>query len=170
MLTESARAASAAEQRYRISDPNSKPRKVKVVALDASAAELVDRISQRNWSNATFLTALPVNGSGTSTRSDSLKQWMLDVIGKTEGLVDKIRGIDLVVLVTSAAGQIDAAIPIGEACAVLGVPVVGLVMRDRSDFDDASRQPIKTLRSITTMLVIATAEDYVEEMLVALRA
>jgi hypothetical protein len=170
MLTESARAASAAEQRYRISDPNSKPRKVKVVALDASAVELVDRLSQRNWANATFLTALPVNESVTSTGKDSLKQWLLDVIGETEDLVDEIKGTDLVVLVTRAGGQIDAAIPIGEACAALGVPVVGLVIGDRSDFDDASLQTMKTLRAITTMLVIATADDYVQEMLDALRA
>jgi hypothetical protein len=40
MATESARASSAAESRFRIDAPNSRPRVVKMVALDPAHSEL----------------------------------------------------------------------------------------------------------------------------------
>jgi len=47
MDSESARMSSAAEARYRIDYPNSKPRVVKVVALDAASEHVVKRVAER---------------------------------------------------------------------------------------------------------------------------
>ena len=49
MDSESARMSSAAEARYRIDYPNSKPRVVKVVALDAASEHVVKRVAERQW-------------------------------------------------------------------------------------------------------------------------
>src|SRR5438874_2260806 len=54
MLTESARMASAAEARFRVQAPNSRPRAVIVVALDASAEPVVRRLAGEGWRQATF--------------------------------------------------------------------------------------------------------------------
>jgi len=43
MDSESARMSSAAEARFRIDYPNSKPRAVKVVALDAASEQVIKR-------------------------------------------------------------------------------------------------------------------------------
>ena len=47
LLSESARVTTAQEARFRIQYPNSKPRAVKVIALDAEAARLVHDISKQ---------------------------------------------------------------------------------------------------------------------------
>src|SRR5262249_58392265 len=61
--SESARATSAAESRYRIDAPNSQPRTVKVIALDAAAERVAKRIAQGPWRRATFFTSLSDDGA-----------------------------------------------------------------------------------------------------------
>ena len=60
MLSESARMTTAEQARFRVNYPNSRPRAVKVVALDAPSEAVVKRLSQAKWQSATFLTALGV--------------------------------------------------------------------------------------------------------------
>ena len=55
MKTESARMSSAAEARYRIDAPNSKPRSVKVIALDHPSERVVKDLAERKWNNASLL-------------------------------------------------------------------------------------------------------------------
>ena len=64
MDSESARMSSAAEARYRIDYPNSKPRVVKVVALDAASERVVKRVAERQWQRATFFTSIKFDGVG----------------------------------------------------------------------------------------------------------
>ena len=45
MQSESARAASAAEARFRIDAPNSQPRSIKVIALDHPSEAIVKRLA-----------------------------------------------------------------------------------------------------------------------------
>jgi len=58
MESESARMSSAAEARFRIDYPNSKPRVVKVIALDAASERVVKDVAQRSWQRASFFTSL----------------------------------------------------------------------------------------------------------------
>jgi hypothetical protein len=58
MDSESARMSSAAEARFRVDYPNSKPRVVKVVALDTPSERVVKRVAQRAWQRATFFTSI----------------------------------------------------------------------------------------------------------------
>src|SRR5687768_11450344 len=62
MLSESARMSTAREAAFRVDYPNSKPRVIKVIALDELAAEVVgDTARQQDWQNATFFTGLTAN-------------------------------------------------------------------------------------------------------------
>jgi len=54
MQSESARMTTAEEARFRIDYPNSKPRAVKVVALDPPSEEVVKRLAKHPWKQATF--------------------------------------------------------------------------------------------------------------------
>src|SRR6478752_10067865 len=65
MDSESARMSSTAEARYRIDYPNSKPRVVKVVALDAASERVVKRVAERQWQRATFFTSIKFDGAPT---------------------------------------------------------------------------------------------------------
>src|SRR5215831_18067891 len=68
----SARMSSAAEARFRIDYPNSKPRVVKVVALDEASERVVKRVAQQGWQRATFFTSIKFEGApsaGTSAQA-----------------------------------------------------------------------------------------------------
>ena len=170
MLSESARAASAAEARFRIDAPNSKQRAVKVIALDAPSDDVVKRLSQAKWNNASFFTA---SAFAAATRKDerfSMQGWLSDLAGRTKDLVDEIDSADLVVMVASAGEDAQAASLIGEACSAKRVMTTVLVLGGASVSDEALAKSLSQLRPWALMLVIASAEEYIADMLAALRA
>jgi hypothetical protein len=59
LLSSCARAASAAEARYRIDRPIAPSRAGRIVALDEGAAEVVARTAQLEWANARFYVCEP---------------------------------------------------------------------------------------------------------------
>src|SRR4051812_50222022 len=56
-LSESARAASASETRYRIDVPIAPARAARVIALDERAAAVARHLAERPWAHARFYTA-----------------------------------------------------------------------------------------------------------------
>jgi hypothetical protein len=72
MPTESARVTTAAEARFRINDPNSKPRAVKVVALDEGCRPLVNEIAKLPWSGAAFFSSLSFSRTGRERKRSGL--------------------------------------------------------------------------------------------------
>jgi hypothetical protein len=169
MPSESARMSSAAEARFRIDAPNSKPRAVKVIALDRPSEAMVKRLAQANWKNATFLTASAFSGAPRPGESFSMAGWLSDVAGRTKDLVDEVRSADLVVMVATAGADASAAALIGEACSAKRVNTTGLII-GAGQPDDVLSKTLAQLRPWALMLVIANGDDYVEDMLTALRA
>ena len=211
MDSESARMSSAAEARYRIDYPNSKPRVVKVVALDAASERVVKRVAERQWQRATFFTSIKFDGAPTgadepgSGRESSarlrassdargvrtmelprwpltplasaaggegskMQAWLSDLAGRTKALVDEVASADLVVMVSSAGTSAQAAAVIGEACAVRKVMTMALIIGSEERSNDELSKTLATLRPYASMLVIASGDEYIEEMLSALRA
>src|SRR4029077_877392 len=100
MASESARMSSAAEARYRINVPNSKPRAIKVIALDGPSERVVQRLAQARWNGATFFTATAF--AGAPHKGKSLAGWLSDLAGRTKNLVDEVNTADLVVMIATA--------------------------------------------------------------------
>ena len=63
-----------------------------------------------------------------------------------------------------------AAAVIGEACAARKVMTMALIIGSEQQSDEALSKTLATLRPYASMLVVASSEDYTEEMLSALRA
>jgi len=167
-LSESARAASATEARFRIDAPNSRPRAVKVIALDRPSEAVVQRLSQQPWANASFLTAIAsVPRAGVPFSAES---WLRDLAGQAKNLVDEVDSADLVVMVASGGENAQAASLIGEACSLKRVMTTALVLGTDAVSDAALSQTLAQLRPWALMVVIASAEDYIADMLTALRA
>ena len=169
MDSESARMSSAAEARFRIDYPNSKPRAVKVVALDEASERVIKRVAERTWQRATFFTSLKFDGAGGG-ESWSMQAWLSDLAGRTKALVEEVASADLVVMVSSAGTCAQAAAVIGEACAVRKVMTMALIIGSEQHSDEELSKTLATLRPHASMLVIANGEEYIEEMLAALRA
>ena len=227
MDSESARMSSAAEARYWIDYPNSKPRVVKVVALDAASEHVVKRVAERQWQRAAFFTSIKFDGAPTradepgsgrvsgvraielprwplaplasAARADepgsgrvsgvramelphwplasaaggegwSMQAWLGDLAGRTKALVEEVASADLVVMVSSAGTSPQAAAVIGEACAVRKVMTMALIIGSEERSNDELSKTLATLRPYASMLVIASGDEYIEEMLSALRA
>jgi hypothetical protein len=168
MPSESARMTTAAEARFRIDAPNSVPRVVKVIALDAASDAVVERLARQPWKHAGFLTASAF--SSTPAAPVSMHGWLSDLAGRTSSLVDEIDAADLVVMVATPGGNAPAAQMIGEACQLKQVMTTALIVGDVSTSDEALSRTLAQLRPYAAMLVIAGAEDYVADMLAALRA
>jgi hypothetical protein len=170
MQSESARMTTAEEARYRINYPNSKPRVVKVIALDQPSEGVVKRLAEGKWQSASFFTALKFDGAPRGGEGWSMKAWLSDLAGRTNDLVEEVATADLVVMVASAGTKAEAAAVIAEACGVRKVMTTALIIGSKSKSDEELSKTLASLRPYASMLVIAGNDDYIEEMLIALRA
>jgi hypothetical protein len=73
-------------------------------------------------------------------------------------------------MVASAGEAPQAASIIGEACSLKRVMTTALVLGGTSVSDEALSKTLSQLRPWALMLVIASAEEYIADMLTALRA
>src|SRR5271163_1183549 len=169
MLSESARMASAAEARFRIDAPNAKSKRVKVIALDRPSGAVVKHLAQKRWNGATFSTASAFAGAPPAG-SFSMQGWLSDLAGRTKDLVDEVNTADLVVMVATAGESAAAAAIIGEACNVKHVMTTALILGSASTSDETLSKMLSALRPHVMMLVISSADEYIKDMLTALRA
>ena len=93
-----------------------------------------------------------------------------DLAGRTKDLIDEVNSADLVVMVATAGENAQAASLIGEACSLKRVTTTALVVGSAAVSDEALSKTLAQLRPYALMLVIASADDYVADMLAALRA
>jgi hypothetical protein len=170
MLSESARAASASETRYRIGEPNSKPRVVKVIALDAQSEGAVKQLAQARWNSASFLTASKFSAVPQDGKRFSVPGWLSDLAGRTADLVEEVGGADLIVMISTVGRDAQAAAIIAETCSLRGVMPTVLILGSAGQSDEALTKTLAQLRPYAAMLVIASAEEYLADMLTALRA
>jgi hypothetical protein len=172
MQSESARATSSSEARFRVDYPNSTPRLIKVIALDDASRAYVNEIAALPWGRAVFFTLLSLENESAPLPAESgaVRAWLHGIAGETKSLIEEIDSADLVVMVASAGGKAEAALLIGEACHVRKVTTIGLVLQDARTTDAAIGRTLKTMRPFATMLVIANGTEYIEAMLTALRA
>jgi hypothetical protein len=170
MATESARNTSAAEARFRIEAPNSLPRVVKVIALDAESEALAKGLSRLPWQHAEFLIA-PHSASGLeAAATNSIGHCLTDLAGRTTSLGQKIGAADLVVLLAASVGNAPAAQMISETCRIKGVMTTALIVAEVSTSEEALSRMLAQLRPCAPTLVIASGEDFLADMLTALRA
>ena len=170
MQSESARMSSAAEAKFRIEAPNSRPRAVKVIALDAPSERIVKDLAASQWQCASFLTATAFSGAPRQGARFSMGGWLNDLAGRTKDLVDEVESADLVVMVASAGENAAAAAIIGEACNVKHVMTTALILGGASSSDETLSKMLAQLRPHVMMLVISSADEYIKDMLTALRA
>lgn len=159
MLSESARMSSAAEARFRVQAPNSLPRAITVIALDHDGEVVVRRLSEAGWRHAAFLLA-------TDSRNASL----CDLSGRARSVATEVDAADLVVLVAGPGGRAQTASTIGQACSRRRVMTTGFIVGATSASERDLSFTFAQLRPWSLMLVVANSDDYIDDMLTALRA
>jgi len=164
MLSECARVTMPEEARYRVDYPNSLPRRVKVIALDATADALIRALARKLWNGARFMTV------AKEGRAASVHDWLRALDGATLTLLDEVSAADAVVTVSTAGQNSEDAAVIAEACNLHRVMLTSLVIDPPAVTDASLLKTMMPLRATASMLVVARGEDYVEAMLAALRA
>lgn len=179
MLTESARMSSAAEAGFRVEAPNSTPRAIKVIALDEVSETAVRRLAAAGWRHATFFTAASRGrSSGPREQSSGPRDLppasadgaLRDLAGHIRSVTHEVDTADLIVLVAGAGGDAQAASIIGQACSLRRVMTTALVVGVTSASENALSKTLAQLRPWSLMVVIANGDDYIDDMMTALRA
>lgn len=170
MVTESARMSSASEARFRLEAPNSMPREIKVIALDGQSEGLVRRLAAHSWNHAAFLSASSFGAAPPDLQRGPICGWLVDLDGRAKNLMEEINAADLVVMVAMPDGNAAAAAVIGKACSELRVNTAAFISGATSSSEEAVSKTLAQLRPWSLMVVVANSEEYIEDMLVGLRA
>jgi hypothetical protein len=168
MQSESARMSSAAEARFRVQAPNSTPRAITVIACDSVGDAVVRRLAGQGWTRATFLTA--ESSEANTVQSPVPHEGLSDMAGRPRSIADEVEAADLVIMVAGPGGRAHAAPRIGHACGLRHVMTTGLVVGVASAPQAALSQTLAQLRPWSLMVVLANNDDYIADMMTALRA
>jgi hypothetical protein len=136
-----ARAATAEEARYRIDRPIG-GRSARIVALDAAAAEVVNRVAELPWGASRFYP----DASAFDDR--------------------ELDDADVAIMIATADADGATAGAIARACAERGIMTAGLILGDRLDVGEA----VSAVRPYARNLMVTEDEDDVAAVLTALRA
>ena len=163
LLSSCARAATAAEARFRIDMPISPSRGTRVVALDAGARPALRTVAAQQWANARFYLVPDPTGPNDGWIAD-IRLRGLD--GGEKLLSHELADASTVVMVaTSDDGAVPAA-AIGEACTLRGVTTAGLILGRHREM----RAAVSALRPHARILMVTEDERDIGEVLTALRA
>jgi hypothetical protein len=159
--------SSAAELRFRVQAPNSKARATAVIALDAPSERFVQRLSENRWNHATFLKAAPDDAPDDPLADDG---WLTTFGDRRTRVRDEVDAADQVIMVAAAGGHAAAASVIGRACSRKRVTTTALIVGAVDASDAEISKTLAQLRPWSLMVVIANSDDYVTDMMTALRA
>jgi hypothetical protein len=168
-LSESARATTAEESRFRIDYPNSLPRVSRIIALDDGSLEALRAIEDEPWNGARFLRYVKSKPGSERLPKLPVDAILEDAAGNSFNLSAEIDDADIIVMVTTVGNAPEAAEVIGNACLVRGKRASGLVRMTGDKVENLS-QTLLSLRPYAAMLVVSSGDEYIAEMLTALRA
>ncbi|HET7746793.1 MAG TPA: 3-methyl-2-oxobutanoate hydroxymethyltransferase [Vicinamibacteria bacterium] len=151
LLNGCARAATAAEARFRVPYANSHPRSSCVVALDPRAEAALRPLAGRQWRGARFRAW------------DAVEHGLRGLEGLPRPLEDELQGVDLVVLVAGGGEGAAGAQALASLCAARRLQPVGIVVSTHPSAAAA-------LRDCASVLVSSADEEYLADMLTAMRA
>jgi hypothetical protein len=154
----------------RITEQDSRPRMIKIIALDPRSESVLERLGEARWKSASFLTTMAFSASVGERRDASLRRWFSDLAGRARDLVNDVEGADSVIMVVTAGEDTEAAALIGEACGIKDVPLTAVVLGATSCCEKTLDTTLSQLRPHVSVLVVSHEDEYVGDMLEALRA
>lgn len=169
-LSESARATTAEESRFRIDYPNSHARRSRVIALDAASGQALAHLSSGRAPQAHFMRYVETRGVGDLRRRLPVDAVLRDLDGQPRSLSEEIADADIIVMVTSVGYTGEAAEVIGNACLARNKMATGLILGSADATMPDLAATLAAMRPFAAMLVVSNDDEYAGEMLSALRA
>jgi hypothetical protein len=174
-----ARAASAAELRFRIDKPIVATRAARIIALDDTAASALSRIADRPWAHARFylcepgpdgaVAADPTEDGGLADAAAGFR--LREIGGPSFPVSGELTGTDVVVVVAArGAGPGGYAAGIGQVCAERSIMTAGVVLGSGPGAEpEAAADAVAALRPYARVLLPTADEGDLVELLTALR-
>ena len=159
-----AKATTAAEMRYRIDRPIRGRQGARIIALDAGADAIVERIAHHAWGHARFFALAEPAGDVGDGGSESVTLSRTD--GAVSSLLAELEDADVVIVVATTESNEAAATIIGAACKVRGIMTAGLVIGERA----LVGATVTAIRPHARVLMVTGDEHDVIDVLTALRA
>jgi len=166
LLHSCARAATAAEARFRIDVPIAPSRATRIIALDEWSAVVVGHVAEQAWATARFFTRDDSPGSANGHGQDVDALMLRSMEGEFVRLGETLAGVDVAVMVASGDEGAAAAESIGRACSARGIMTAGLILSD----DVHVNRALAALRPHARVLMVPAEEDDLVQLLTALRA
>jgi len=162
LLHSCARAATAAEARFRVDYPNSTERASRIIAVDAEAAGILEPVARRAWRGARFLRFEAIQEIDAEGRDALLRSFD----DESSLLSEELEGADVAVMIATGDAGAEAAAIIGRESFRRRIMTAGLVVRGSLEPDVA----VNVLRPYASVLVVSPDEQYIADVLTALRA
>lgn len=159
-LSESMRATQAAESRFRIAKPNSRPRSSLIVALDEAGLGYLRPLSEQEWSGARFRG---VTGAGSGEVS------LMGLDGTSSALSTELARTDVVVMVAHGGSDAAAARDVGEAAFARRIMTAGFV-EDVTEHPAELQRTLRGMRPYVISLFVGFGDDALGDVLTAIRA
>lgn len=180
LLNSCASATTAAEARFRIDYPDTRPRAARVIALDADAADLVRDMAAGHWRGGHFLryeAEVPrggPDGNGADAAPAAADATLRTSDGTAVLLSSELDDADSAVMIATAQASASAASIIGDACAARRIMSAGLVISGGPPGSGNGTDPnvddvVAALRPNAMVLVVLQDHHDVPEILAALR-
>lgn len=167
LLNSCASAATAAEARYRIDALRPAARATRVVALDAGAWAVVQRLAERSWGGARFFSyEAPATSNGQADVADIV---LATEAGGTTRLSEELADADVMMMVATADDGAVAASVIGNACTLRGIMTAGLILGSGSAAGPAGAA-VAALRPHARVLLVTDDVHDLSEVLAAIGA
>jgi len=156
--------STAAELRFRVQAPNSLTRATAVIALDVPASAFVRELATGTWNRARFLEA-----AGSAAPIDTDDGWLWTLEGERTSIAGEVEAVDQVIMVAGPGGHAAVATAIGRECSRARVTTTGLIVGATGASDIEISKTLAQLRPWSLMVVMANADEYVGDMMTALR-
>jgi hypothetical protein len=161
MLSESTRASSAEEARFRVRGLPATTRAVFVVALDPVGDKIVARLAAGTWGGVVFVPFSAFSGAAPEAAGAAA--------ACSRSVLPEVASADVVVMIASSGGDARGASVVGEACSLQRVPTTALVVHTAPASDEALSRTLAQVRPWSLMVVVVNDEDYVESILRSFR-
>lgn len=164
LLSSCARAATAAEARFRIAGAEPAPRASRIIALDEAAAGLVERLAGQHWGGGHFLVYAGTLAAGGRDGAAADAR-LITADGRQVLLSEELAGADMAVMIATGQAGPEPAAVIGDACADRQIASAGLVVTG----DGRADAVVAALRPNAMVLVVLPDAGDIPGILSALR-
>jgi cell division GTPase FtsZ len=152
----------ASDTRHRIAHPNSNPRLIKVVGIGAGGIASTAKLVRHGLRNVQV-----VNAPAGSKVAASPEEMLETIRAQGVDLEQSLKGADMLFMVAHATDDVGIAPVIKYLGRQSNVLITGILIQDKQQSSEAT---LEILRGASDMLIVASDDSYVADMLEELGA